>query len=149
MIQPEIDQKYPNMFFTKKLLNIKKIKDGEKGSNGYYHKMQDWYLHDMEIMTGDSKGFTVDHGYFEFNVNGVGTVEKLIVTFNYYNSYTIKIGKYTGVSCLWFRKREKGSPKITASELKKIHKNDLILSFQKFITTAEKLGYLVDSMEVS
>ena len=142
MIQPEIDQKYGDIFHTDKRLNISKIELGERGSC-YYTKMHDWYLHDVELMTGDPRGFEYDKGIIRFWVNGIGTVEKLSISFDCYHSFR-HCGEYKGINCLWFRRREKGSPKIPYSELKKIHKNDLLLTFQKFITTAEQLGYLIE-----
>ena len=143
MFQTEIDKKYHNMFQTNKRLNIELIYAGEKGSSGYYHKMQDWYLHDMELMTGTSKGFIKEDGFMIFLVDGIGIVDTLAISFNYYHSAT-RSGGYSGIKYIWFRRRENGSPKITQSERKKMQKSDLLLTFQKFITTAEQLGYLID-----
>lgn len=139
-LQEEIEKStiYPMLVQIEKKFNLQKMKDGQKNSGGYYHKMEKWYQEDMNQLLGDVHNETKDGDELHLELEGRKYLERIIIAFDDY--YT---GKYKGIYMIFKRRQDRKVEYLTPKQLREARTVEINQIIMEFSMKAYHLGYLV------
>ena len=139
-LQDEIEKStiYQMLVTIEKKFNLQKMKEGEKNSGGYYHKMEDWYQKDMTELLGCVQNETKDGDELHLCIEGRQYLRNIYIAFDAYRT-----GEYKGIYMINKRRQNQKTEHLTRKQSREAITNEINQIIMDFSMKAYQLGYLV------